>query len=94
MKHLCSALRRTLWTTGIACVAALPSVHAHPGHPLPEAGVVHLLTSPDHALFLAAVGALMCAGGLFVRAAASRRMLVRGGAAALLGAVAVWSLRA
>ncbi len=94
MKHLCSALRRTRWTTAIACVAALPSVQAHPGHPLPESGVVHLLTSPDHALFLAAVGALMCAAGLFARAVASRRMLVRGGAAALLGAAAVWSLRA
>jgi len=94
MKHPCSALRRPLCTVAAACVAVLPSAQAHPGHPLPEAGVMHLLTSPDHALSLAAVGALMGAAGLFARAASSRRMLVRGGAAALLGSAAVWSLRA
>ncbi len=94
MKHPCTALPRPLCTAAAACVAAIPSAQAHPGHPLPEAGVVHLLTSPDHALCLAAVGALMGAAGLFARAASSRRMLVRGGAAALLGAAAVWSLRA
>ena len=94
MKDPCSALRRPLWTAAIACVAALPSAQAHPGHPLPEAGAVHLLTSPDHALCLAAVGALMGAAGLAARAASSRRMLVRGAAAAFIGAAAVWSLRA
>ncbi len=94
MKHPCSALRRPLWIVIAAIVAVLPSAQAHPGHPLPEAGVMHLLTSPDHALSLAAVGALMGGAGLFSRAASSRRMLVRGGAAALLGAAAVWSLRA
>ena len=94
MKHPCSALRRPLWIVIAAIVAVLPSAQAHPGHPLPAAGVMHLLTSPDHALPLAAVGALMGGAGLFSRAASSRRMLVRGGAAALLGAAAVWSLRA
>ena len=69
MKHPCSAFRRPLWITAAACVAALPSAQAHPGHPLPEAGLVHLLTSPDHALYFAAVGALMCAAGFFARAA-------------------------
>ncbi len=94
MKTPCSALRRPLWIAAAACVAALPSAQAHPGHPLPEADVVHLLTSPDHALCLAAVGALMGAAGLAARAASSRRMLVRGAAAALIGAAAVWSLGA
>ena len=94
MKNPCSAFRRPLWMLAVAGLAALPAAQAHPGHPLPEAGVMHLLTSPDHASCFAAVGALMWTAGLFARAASSRRMLVRGGAAAFLGAAAVWSLRA
>lgn len=78
----------------LAILAAVSSAQAHPGHSLSESKAAHVLSSPYHLAILALGGALMIASAQLVRRDASRRLLLHGGAVALMGAVVLGSLPA
>jgi hypothetical protein len=67
------------------------AAYAHPGHSLTEHGLVHVVSSPFHVLFLAAMAAVLWCAGLFVRHAIGRCLLRFGAGAALAAAVVLWS---
>lgn len=66
---------------------------AHPGHGLLDHGARHAVTSPYHVGVLALIGAGCWLAGRFVtRSILAKRLLRWAGAAALIAAVALWTL--
>jgi hypothetical protein len=69
-------------------------VHAHPGHDLHDASMIHVVTSPDHLAVLALAGLTMLSLGYFIHRRLPRRILQCGGALAILAAAVLWGLGA
>ena len=91
MKLNRSSLRTLSLAFALFCSAL--SASAHPGHALTDAGISHLVTSPDHLLFLALAGAVLSLAGRFVHGRLPRWTLHGMGALALLGAIVLLGIR-
>jgi hypothetical protein len=76
----------------VTLVLALSSslARAHSGHPITDAEVSHLLTSPYHLATLALGGAALWGVARFVERQLPRRSLQGLGALAILASVALW----
>jgi len=79
----------------VAALFALSAspLHAHPGHPIGDQGVSHVISSPYHLSILAALGLALWLGAWFVQRQGARRLLQAGGIAALLVAFVLLGLR-
>jgi peptidoglycan/LPS O-acetylase OafA/YrhL len=91
-RSVCRRLRRCVAAAGLAGVAAPVPALAHPGHSLTDAGVAHLLGSPDHLALLAGSGFALYLIGRLVRRPVPRRALQAAGVAALACAALLWGL--
>lgn len=91
------------WTLGrltrISLLAAalstnsVPSLQAHPGHPLGDHGVAHVVASPYHLALLAGVGAALWLSARLVQRRFPKRLMQIGGATAVLSAFVLLGLR-
>ena len=96
MKTKCSFLRGYRTPVKIlTCLLTFSglSLLAHPGHPLNEAGLSHLLTSPNHLVVLALAGGAMSIASHFVQRRLPRRVLQGCGAFALASAIVILGIR-
>lgn len=82
--------QRAVVTTAFLFSAAV--ARAHPGHPLHESDLTHVLGSPYHLTILAAGGLALLAGGTLVQRRLPRQVLRTVGALMLLAAGIIGSL--
>lgn len=91
-----SSIRRPGPAVALLAAATLGAMQAqaHPGHPLAEEGLAHIVSSPYHLAILAGSGLALWLGARFVHRRIPRRLMQFGGAAAVMGAAVLWGLHA
>lgn len=78
----------------LALVAGGATAAAHPGHGLLEGGVLHAVTSPDHALLCGGLGVGVWLAGRLATGPRAARVLRSAGAALVAVAVLLLGIRA
>jgi len=81
-------------TLAFSLVLLAPSAPAHPGHSLSGSGAGHLLTSPDHLVLLALLGAALWFGGRFIGSKLPRLSMQGLGVLTIIAAGVLFGLRA
>ena len=92
MKTKHPSLRRPTGLAFVLFCSAL-TASAHPGHSLTDAGISHLVTSPDHLLLLALGGVMISVAGRFVQRRLPRWAMHGAGALALMSAIVLLGIR-